>query len=175
MVSLSPSLSSSCMLGTLPNSPWCSNQTINFIVSWMNVWMTDVFQVCCLLRKCVCVYTIPILSGLDTELQRLDDVRNRRLQLLRQADRDTYNAVQWLRSNRDRFKQEVYEPVVLVVSTTTKSNLCTVRILPYLVRKTALSTEVRGDTSKYGKTHNLQYDFVYSRRVLDLRRGRSAQ
>ena len=42
------------------------------------------------------------------------------------------------------------------------ADLSTVRILPYLVRKTAVSSEVRRDKSKYGETHNLQYNFVYS-------------
>lgn len=54
--------------------------------------------------------------GLKGELQRLEDVSNRRLQQLRQADRDTYNAVQWLRNNQDRFRQHVYEPIVMAVS-----------------------------------------------------------
>ena len=42
------------------------------------------------------------------------------------------------------------------------TDLCAVRILLYLVQQTTLSTEIRKAKSKFGKTHNLQYDFVYS-------------
>ncbi|XP_035667193.1 structural maintenance of chromosomes protein 5-like [Branchiostoma floridae] len=61
--------------------------------------------------------------GLDRDIKRckdeirhLEDVRNQRLNLLRQKHRHTYDAVQWLRANRDKFKKTIYEPVMLIMN-----------------------------------------------------------
>eukprot|EP00117_Sycon_ciliatum_P034082 scpid19614/ scgid4000/ Structural maintenance of chromosomes protein 5; Protein expressed in male leptotene and zygotene spermatocytes 453 len=64
------------------------------------------------------------IATVEKELGRLEDVSNRRFQQLRQADRDTFNAVQWLRSNQDRFKQHVFEPVLLVVNMKRAEDSC---------------------------------------------------
>jgi len=42
-------------------------------------------------------------------------MKNQRLQNIRQYNRDVYNGIMWLRENRDRFKEEVFEPAVLSV------------------------------------------------------------
>lgn len=40
---------------------------------------------------------------------------NQKEDKLRQRYRDTYDAVLWLRNNRDKFKQRVCEPIMLTV------------------------------------------------------------
>eukprot|EP00058_Branchiostoma_floridae_P024315 XP_002609805.1 hypothetical protein BRAFLDRAFT_219461 [Branchiostoma floridae] len=50
------------------------------------------------------------------EIRHLEDVRNQRLNLLRQKHRHTYDAVQWLRANRDKFKKTIYEPIMLIMN-----------------------------------------------------------
>lgn len=40
-------------------------------------------------------------------------MKNRRLEFLRNRHRETYNAVMWLRENRDKFSGPVYEPILL--------------------------------------------------------------
>ncbi|XP_078689156.1 structural maintenance of chromosomes protein 5-like [Branchiostoma floridae x Branchiostoma belcheri] len=50
------------------------------------------------------------------EIRHLEDVRNQRLNLLRQKHRHTYDAVQWLRANRDKFKKNIYEPIMLIMN-----------------------------------------------------------
>ncbi|XP_061118782.1 structural maintenance of chromosomes protein 5 [Conger conger] len=49
------------------------------------------------------------LRGLENVMKRKEDALNRRF-------RDTYHALQWLRNNRQRFKGNVYEPMMLVVN-----------------------------------------------------------
>jgi hypothetical protein len=46
----------------------------------------------------------------------LDDVRNRRLEQLRETESDVYDAVVWLRQNRDMFQKHVFEPVCLEIN-----------------------------------------------------------
>ncbi|KAI8597989.1 hypothetical protein EDD21DRAFT_310024, partial [Dissophora ornata] len=46
-------------------------------------------------------------------LDALDDIRNRRLQQLRNQDNDVFEAVLWLRENRNMFQKHVFEPVCL--------------------------------------------------------------
>ncbi|XP_066273781.1 structural maintenance of chromosomes protein 5-like [Branchiostoma lanceolatum] len=50
------------------------------------------------------------------EIRHLEDVRNQRLNLLRQKHRHTYDAVQWLRANRDKFKKNIYDPIMLIMN-----------------------------------------------------------
>ena len=49
-------------------------------------------------------------------LQKLDDVNVRKLQALGRWDRDTHDAIVWLRNNRDKFKMEVFEPPIMVLT-----------------------------------------------------------
>ncbi|ORZ06802.1 P-loop containing nucleoside triphosphate hydrolase protein [Lobosporangium transversale] len=80
------------------------------------------------------VYRIEVLQAQQTEiieqskslnarmvesrkrLDALDDIRNRRLQTLRNQDSDVFDAVLWLRDNRQLFQKHVFEPVCLEVN-----------------------------------------------------------
>ncbi len=53
----------------------------------------------------------------------MQDVRNQRLTVIRQADRHTYDAIRWLQDNQHRFKQPILEPIMLVVSEVPNTNL----------------------------------------------------
>jgi len=50
------------------------------------------------------------------KLEALDNVRHQRLQALQIADRHAFQAVQWLRENKQLFSGNVYEPVLLEAS-----------------------------------------------------------
>ncbi|KAG4305107.1 hypothetical protein PORY_001277 [Pneumocystis oryctolagi] len=56
------------------------------------------------------------LNQVQNKLTDLDNIREQRLQWLRQNDRDVYDAVIWLSNNRNKFKDHVYGPVYLEVS-----------------------------------------------------------
>ena len=49
-------------------------------------------------------------------LKKLDDVNVRKLQALSRWDRDTHDAILWLRENRNKFKMEVFEPPTMVLT-----------------------------------------------------------
>lgn len=51
----------------------------------------------------------------EQQLAQLNNLRHQRLQILAHADRDTYNAVQWLASHRAIFQHEVYDPVLVLL------------------------------------------------------------
>lgn len=55
-----------------------------------------------------CIYLYSKLS-----FARLDDVNERKLQKLRQWDKNHYDAVMWLRANKGKFKMEVFEPPIV--------------------------------------------------------------
>jgi hypothetical protein len=42
-------------------------------------------------------------------------VANQRLELLRRRHKDMYEAVMWLRENKNKFRHRIYEPMVLEV------------------------------------------------------------
>ena len=52
---------------------------------------------------------------IKSRITKLEDMKNRRLEFLRNRYKDTYNAVIWLRENRHRFKGPVHEPILLQV------------------------------------------------------------
>ncbi|XP_007937716.1 structural maintenance of chromosomes protein 5 [Orycteropus afer afer] len=54
-------------------------------------------------------------KGVHDHIIRFDSLMNQKEEKLRHRFRDTYDAVLWLRSNRDKFKQRVCEPIMLVV------------------------------------------------------------
>uniref|UniRef100_A0A4X1W410 Structural maintenance of chromosomes protein 5 n=1 Tax=Sus scrofa TaxID=9823 RepID=A0A4X1W410_PIG len=54
-------------------------------------------------------------KSVDDHIVRFDNLMNQKEDKLRQRYRDTYDAVLWLRSNRDKFKQRVCEPIMLTV------------------------------------------------------------
>lgn len=55
------------------------------------------------------------ITGVSDHIIRFDNLVNQKEDKLRQRYRDTYDAVLWLRNNRDRFKQRVCEPIMLTV------------------------------------------------------------
>nr|XP_054514129.1 structural maintenance of chromosomes protein 5 isoform X10 [Pan troglodytes] len=54
-------------------------------------------------------------KSVDDHIVRFDNLMNQKEDKLRQRFRDTYDAVLWLRNNRDKFKQRVCEPIMLTV------------------------------------------------------------
>lgn len=46
----------------------------------------------------------------------MNDMMNAKEDKLRRRHRDTHTALQWLRDNRNLFKGNIYEPMMLVVS-----------------------------------------------------------
>jgi len=55
-------------------------------------------------------------NNVQRKLEQLENTQNQRLENLKREQRDTYNAVTWLREHRDLFKDEVYEPIVLTIN-----------------------------------------------------------
>lgn len=55
-------------------------------------------------------------TDIKSRITKLEDMKNRRLEFLRNRYKDTYNAVMWLRENQHRFKGPVHEPILLQVS-----------------------------------------------------------
>ncbi|XP_070542159.1 structural maintenance of chromosomes protein 5-like [Ptychodera flava] len=49
------------------------------------------------------------------ELKKLSDLKDQRLRALKQRNKDTYNAVEWLRANKHMFKATIHEPMALVI------------------------------------------------------------
>lgn len=54
--------------------------------------------------------------NIEGKMQRLNDVRKKRLENLQRYERDTYAAVEWLRNNRHRFSGDVMEPMQLTIN-----------------------------------------------------------
>ena len=54
-------------------------------------------------------------------LKNLDDVNVRKLQAMGRWDRDTHDAIVWLRQNRDKFQQEVFEPPFMCLTVPNKN------------------------------------------------------
>uniref|UniRef100_A0A671SJX5 Structural maintenance of chromosomes protein 5 n=1 Tax=Sinocyclocheilus anshuiensis TaxID=1608454 RepID=A0A671SJX5_9TELE len=56
------------------------------------------------------------LHRLQNRLRSLEDMMKMKEDKLRVRFRDTYTALNWLRNNRDRFKGNVYDPMMLVIN-----------------------------------------------------------
>lgn len=56
-------------------------------------------------------FLIPVsgLTSIPFRLQELDNVDVQRLQAMERWDKDTYDAILWVRNHRDLFKMEVFE------------------------------------------------------------------
>ncbi|XP_037652832.1 structural maintenance of chromosomes protein 5 isoform X2 [Choloepus didactylus] len=52
----------------------------------------------------------------DDHIVRFDNLMNQKEDKLKRRYRDTYDAVLWLRNNRDKFKQRVCEPIMLTIN-----------------------------------------------------------
>ncbi|XP_066224105.1 structural maintenance of chromosomes protein 5 isoform X1 [Saccopteryx leptura] len=55
-------------------------------------------------------------KSVNDQIVQFDNLLNQKEFKLRQRYRDTYDAVLWLRSNKDKFKQGVYEPIMLTIN-----------------------------------------------------------
>ena len=55
-------------------------------------------------------------TRLPSRLKRLDNEAHQKLEQLRRFDRDAADVVDWLRHNRNRFRQEIFEPAFLCVT-----------------------------------------------------------
>lgn len=53
---------------------------------------------------------------MQEELNRIFDIEKRRLEILKQRHKQTYEAVLWLREHKYMFQKPVYEPMILCVS-----------------------------------------------------------
>lgn len=54
-------------------------------------------------------------------MHQLDNHDHQKLEALRRFDPDCADVVQWLRSNRDRFRMEIFEPAILCVTVPNRS------------------------------------------------------
>lgn len=55
------------------------------------------------------------VQDIKSRISELEDMKNRRLEHLRNRFKDTYNAVLWLRANQHKFQAPVHEPILLQV------------------------------------------------------------
>ena len=58
----------------------------------------------------------------QAKINKLNNVKDKKLNNLRQYEKDTYNAVEWLESNRSMFQGEVLEPVQLSLNVPNTAN-----------------------------------------------------
>ncbi|XP_067666413.1 structural maintenance of chromosomes protein 5-like [Haliotis asinina] len=56
------------------------------------------------------------IQGNQQELNQIQDISRRRLETLRQRHRHTYDAVMWLRENKNLFCKKIYEPMILCLN-----------------------------------------------------------
>ncbi|XP_018566367.1 structural maintenance of chromosomes protein 5 [Anoplophora glabripennis] len=56
------------------------------------------------------------INSLEHEMNRLENVKHTRLQLLQRQNQDAHKAVCWLRNNKHLFQGEIYEPIMLEVN-----------------------------------------------------------
>ncbi|KAL0860346.1 hypothetical protein ABMA27_009749 [Loxostege sticticalis] len=61
---------------------------------------------------------MPQIRLYQNRIRNLEDMDVKRLEVLRQYSEDAYNAVLWLRENRDMFQQAVHEPMILEINFT---------------------------------------------------------
>nr|CAB3266388.1 structural maintenance of chromosomes protein 5-like [Phallusia mammillata] len=55
------------------------------------------------------------IKGCEAKLAELNNLNERRLEFLRRKNKDCYNAIVWLRSNRSMFKATIHEPILLTI------------------------------------------------------------
>ncbi|KAK3581703.1 hypothetical protein CHS0354_031101 [Potamilus streckersoni] len=56
------------------------------------------------------------IQTLQKQLQNIQDVENKRLEVLRARHKDTYDAYMWLKENQNRFKGKIHPPMMLCVN-----------------------------------------------------------
>lgn len=67
-------------------------------------------------REAPCSSLFLVLKSNNVRLKRLDDVDVQKLHKLQNWDRDTHDAILWLRQNKHRFKMEVFEPPLMCLT-----------------------------------------------------------
>ncbi|KRT79011.1 hypothetical protein AMK59_7515, partial [Oryctes borbonicus] len=60
--------------------------------------------------------------GLENKVAQIENVKQQRLQYLRNLDNDAYKATLWLRENSQHFKGQVFEPMMLEINVINSSN-----------------------------------------------------
>ncbi|KAK1346585.1 hypothetical protein QTO34_000442, partial [Cnephaeus nilssonii] len=58
--------------------------------------------------------TLEKKKSVNDQIVQFDNLINQKEDKLRQRYCDTYDAVLWMRNNRDKFRQRVYEPIMLM-------------------------------------------------------------
>ncbi|XP_045762372.1 structural maintenance of chromosomes protein 5 [Maniola jurtina] len=61
---------------------------------------------------------MPRMRQYQNKIRNLEDVNEKRLRALENYSQDTFNAVMWLRENRNMFEQAVHEPMMLQINFT---------------------------------------------------------
>ncbi|OWF46168.1 Structural maintenance of chromosomes protein 5 [Mizuhopecten yessoensis] len=56
------------------------------------------------------------VDGYQQELRRIQNVENKRMEILRGKDKDTYNAVLWYKENKHQFRGNVHLPMMLSIN-----------------------------------------------------------
>ena len=56
-----------------------------------------------------------MFEAIESELAKLRDVDSQKLNVVRRRDKDTYEAIMWLRQHRDDFEDAIYEPPMMTV------------------------------------------------------------
>nr|CAH7727097.1 unnamed protein product [Callosobruchus chinensis] len=56
------------------------------------------------------------MRGLQNEISRLGNVKQRRLQYLQRINPDAYKAVNWLENNRHLFEDQIFDPMMLEIN-----------------------------------------------------------
>lgn len=66
--------------------------------------------------ECVSILHCFFNTDIRSRISELEDMKNRRLEHLRNRYKDTYNAVLWLRANQHKFHAPIHEPILLQAS-----------------------------------------------------------
>ncbi|ERL93414.1 hypothetical protein D910_10706 [Dendroctonus ponderosae] len=61
------------------------------------------------------------IKALQYEQSKIENVKQIRFEQLRKLNKDAYSAVLWLRENKDKFKGEIFEPIMLELNVLDKS------------------------------------------------------
>uniref|UniRef100_T1IJX8 Structural maintenance of chromosomes protein 5 n=1 Tax=Strigamia maritima TaxID=126957 RepID=T1IJX8_STRMM len=56
------------------------------------------------------------VRGMEQEMKQLKDVHRQRVETLRQRDTPAYKAAMWLRDNKDKFTQNIHEPMMTLIN-----------------------------------------------------------
>ncbi|XP_067932428.1 structural maintenance of chromosomes protein 5-like isoform X2 [Watersipora subatra] len=62
------------------------------------------------------------IIAIESELKRIRDIDSQKLNMVNKRDRDTYNAIMWLRGNRSKFEGIIYEPPLMTLNVRDRAN-----------------------------------------------------